>query len=74
MLEYRAYIKGRSHLGLKATEIHREVCNIYGEDQMSISTVYRWLAKFKSRLQQLNDPGRPATTTTKRNIKKSTIC
>ena len=53
MLEYRAYIKGRSHLGLKATEIHREVCNIYGEDQMSFSAVYRWVAKFKSRLQQL---------------------
>ena len=30
-----------------------------------------WVAKFKSGLQQLKDaarPGRPATTTTKRNI------
>ena len=39
---------------------------------MSFSTVCRWVAKFKSGLQQLKDagrPGRPATKT-KRNIQK----
>ena len=58
MLEISAYIKGRSQLGLKATNIHREVCDIYGEDQMSFSTVCRWVA-FKSGPQQLKDAARP---------------
>ena len=52
VLEISSYIKGRSLLGLKATYIHREVSDIDGEDQMSVSTVYRWVAKFKSGLQQ----------------------
>ena len=30
VLEIRAYIKGRSLLGIKAADIHREVCDIYG--------------------------------------------
>ena len=30
-----AYIKTRSLLGLKPVDIHREVCNIYGEGQMA---------------------------------------
>ena len=39
---------------------------------MTFSTVDKWVAKLKSRLQQLKDAahlGSPATTTTKRNIK-----
>ena len=39
MLEIRAFITGRSQLGLKATDNHGEVCDIYGLDQMSFSTV-----------------------------------
>ena len=31
-------IKGRSLLGIKAVDFHREVCDIYGEDQMSHRT------------------------------------
>ena len=72
VLEIRAYIKSRSQLGSKATDIHREVCSIYGEDQMSFSMVCMWVAKFKSEVQELKDaarPGRPATTQTKHNIK-----
>ena len=44
---------------------------------MTFSTVYRWVAKLKSRLQQLKDAARlvcPATTMTKCNIKKSVVC
>ena len=40
---------------------------------MSLSTVYMWVAKCKSGLQQLKDaahPGHHATTMTKRNIQK----
>ena len=74
VLEIRAYIKGRSLLGIKAEDIHREVCDIYGEGQMSHRIVCRWVAKFSAGQQQLNDadrPGRPATTTTKGNIEKN---
>ena len=43
---------------------------------MSFSTVYRWVAKFKSELQQRKDtahPGCPATTTTERNIQNQNV-
>ena len=53
VLEIRAYIKKsiKPKRGLRATDIHRKVCDIYKEDQMSFSTVYRWVAKLKSGLQ-----------------------
>ena len=66
--EIRAYIKGRSLLGIKAVDIHREVCDIYGEGQMSHRIVCMWVAKFSAGQQQPKDaarPGRSATTTTK---------
>jgi hypothetical protein len=53
VLEIRVYIKGRTILGLKATYIHREVCDFMGRIKWFFSTVYRWVAKFKSGLQQL---------------------
>ena len=73
VLEIRAYIKGRSLLGIKAVDIHREVCDIYGEGQMSHRTVCRWVVKFSAGQQQLkyaSRPVRPATTTTKGDIEK----
>ena len=45
VLETRAYIKGRSSLGIKTVDIHPEVCDIYWEGQMSHRTVCRWVAK-----------------------------
>ena len=50
VLEVRAYIKGRSLLGMKAVYIviHRELCDIYGKSHMSHRTVYRWVAKFSA--------------------------
>ena len=63
-VEMGAYIEARSLLGLKPVHIHREVCDIYREGQMSHRSVCRWVAKFKA--------GRPQTTTTKSNIKKFT--
>ena len=76
VLEIRAYIKGtcRSLLGIKAADINRDVCDIYGEGQMSQTTVCRWVAKFSAWQQQLKyaaSPGRPVTTTTKGNIEKN---
>ena len=49
VLEIRAYIKGRSHLSIIPLDIHCEVCDIYGEDQLSYMTVGRWVAEFRSR-------------------------
>ena len=76
VLVIRAYIKGRSLLGIEAVEIHREVCDICGEGQMSHRTVCRWVAKFSAGKQQQKyaaRPGRPATITTKGNIEKAEI-
>ena len=73
VLEIRAYIRGRSLLGLKSKDIHQEVCDIYGDGQMSFSTICRWVAKFQSGQQQLKDaarPGRPVTSTTPKNVEK----
>ena len=74
VLEIKAYIKGRSLLGIKAVDIQREVCDIYGEGHMSHRTVCSWVTKFSAEeQQQLKDaarPGCPATTTTKGNIEK----
>ena len=52
VLEIRAYIKGRSKLSLKPVDIHHEVYDIYGEDQMSYRPVCRQVAKFWSGQQQ----------------------
>ena len=38
VLEMRAYIKGSSLLSIMAVNTHREVCDIYGEGQMSHRT------------------------------------
>ena len=75
-MEIRAYIKARSILGFKPVDIHREVCDISGEGQMSHRSVCRWVAKFKAGQQDLEGASRssrpPPTTTTKSNIKKIT--
>ena len=74
-MEIRAYIKERSLIGCKPVDIHREVCDIYGEGQMSHRSVCRLVAKFKAGKQDLKDAahsGRPPTTATKSNIQKIT--
>ena len=38
-IEIRAYIKASSLLGLKPAAIHRDVFDIYGEEQMSHRSV-----------------------------------
>ena len=66
VFEIRTCLKGRSLLGIKAVDIHRAVCDIYGKGQIPHRTVCRWVAKFSAVQQQLKDaarPIRPATTT-----------
>ena len=74
-MEIKAYIKARSLLCIMPVDIHREVCDIHSEEQMSHRSVCRWVANFKAGQQDLKDAslsGRPPTTTTKSNIKKIT--
>ena len=42
-----------------AVDIHLEVCDIYGEGQMSHRTVCRWVSKLSAGQQQLKDAARP---------------
>jgi hypothetical protein len=44
VLEIRAYIKGRTLLGKKPVDIHREVCDICGDGEMSHRSICRWVA------------------------------
>lgn len=43
-LQIRTFIKGRTILSIKPVDIHREVCDICGNGQMSHRSVCRWLA------------------------------
>ena len=68
-VEISAFIKARSLLRLKSVDIHREVCDIYGEGQMSKRSVYRWVSKSKAIQQDFKDAtrsGLPPTTTKKK--------
>ncbi|KFD56991.1 hypothetical protein M513_02248 [Trichuris suis] len=37
------------HSGVGATEVHRHICSVYGEDILTLRTVERWFAKFCNR-------------------------
>ena len=53
--EIRGYIKARCKLGLCVKSIHGEICFVYGDKQMSFSTVYRWFTKFSSGQKSVKD-------------------
>ena len=79
VLKIMAFIRGRSLtlLRLKSKDIHQEVCDIYGDGQMSFSTICRWVAKFQSGQQRLKDaarPDRPVTSKTPKNVEKIRNC
>ena len=70
-IHVRSYIKTRGALNKPASEIYRELCEVYGTSIVSFSTVCRWLSKFKNGTNVINDAarsGRPKTATTKVNI------
>ncbi len=71
-IEYRAVIKFFTRKGLNATEINKELDNIYKDSAPSYRTVARWVAKFKDPARGFEDAsriGRPSTTITDENIK-----
>ena len=75
VLDIRAYIKGKSQLSIKPVDIHLEVCDIYGEDQMSYRTICRWEATFRRGKLQLKDADHTScpATTTKINIEENPL-
>jgi [histone H3]-lysine36 N-dimethyltransferase SETMAR len=59
--------------GHDATKIHEELINAEGEHALSLSTVRRWIAKFKDGETQVNDKprsGRPREAVTQEKIAK----
>ena len=43
----RPYIKHRCILGIQAKNIFNEICCVYGNNELSFSSVTRWCKKFK---------------------------
>lgn len=69
----RGYISTRYKLGLTATEIYKEICEAYGHNEVSYTTITRWIKKFKSGQESIEDgkkPGRKRSVINFKNIQK----
>ena len=69
--ENRSYILTRYKLGLNATEIFNELKTAYGDTSPSYVTVTRWVNRFETGSEDLEDEkksGRPITETITSNI------
>lgn len=51
----RGYILTRYKLGLGAMEIYKEICEAYGYNEVSYTTITRWIRKFKSGQESCDD-------------------
>ena len=70
-IEHRAVIKFFIQKGLSATEISKELDNVYKDSAPSYRTVAKWMAEFKNLERGFEDAprtGRPSTITTDENI------
>ena len=70
------YIKNRSKLGIASKDIFQELCNVYGQNEVSYSTVTRWVKKFKMGLEGVKDatkPGRSHNAATNNVIQKKVL-
>jgi len=70
-LQIRSYIFARHNIGQSAKTIFSEICNVYGHNEVSYSTVTRLISKFKAGKEQFEDlkrTGRPKTATTESKI------
>ena len=69
--EIRTYIKTRPHLNISVTNNFNELCAVYGRSAVSLSTVCRWMKKFKNGIGSAKDAarsGRPETAITDQTI------
>ena len=70
-MEYRAVIKFFTRKGLNATEISKELDNVYKNSGSSHRTVPKWVAEFKDPVRAFEDAprmGHPSTITADENI------
>ncbi|XP_053390950.1 protein GVQW3-like, partial [Mercenaria mercenaria] len=71
--EIRGYIKTRCQLGVSAKEIFNELCVVHGQNEVSYATVTRWIKKFRSGCDSINDApksGRPCSATSNTMVNK----
>ena len=71
----RSYIKNRCILGIQAKDIFNEICRVYGNNELSFSSVTRWCTKFKSGVDSVEDAPyarRPKTATSQKIVEKVT--
>ena len=70
-IEHRAVIKFFTQKGLNATEISKELDNVYKNSAPSYRTVAKWMAEFKNPERGFEDAprmGHPSIITTNENI------
>ena len=71
--EIRTYIKARNELKIEPKSIFNEICQVYGDNEVSYRLVRNWIAKFNSGLDSIQDAsrsGRRRTAVTPKNISK----
>ncbi|XP_045167528.2 protein GVQW3-like [Mercenaria mercenaria] len=71
--QIRSYIKNRFILGIQAKDIFNEICRVYGNNELSFSSVTRWCKKFKSGVDSVKDApraSRPKTATSPKIVEK----
>ena len=71
--QIRSYIKNRCILGIQAKDIFSEICRIYGNNELSFSSVTRWCKKFKSGIDSVKDAPharRPKSATSPKMVEK----
>jgi len=72
-LEQRTNIKFLVKLGKSGNEIREILMQIYRDNAMKKTAVYRWVKRFSEGRESITDeerPGRPATSRTEENIAK----
>ena len=65
-----SYVENRCILGIQAKDIFNEIRRVYGNNELSFSSVKRWCKKFKIGLVSVEDAPharRPKTATSQKN-------
>jgi transposase len=64
--EIRSVIRFLNARNVKPADIHRQICEVYGENAMSDGMVRKWVRKFKEGRDNVHDEprsGRPSVIT-----------
>ena len=72
--QIRSYIKNRCILGIQAKDIFNEICRVYGNNELSFSSVTRWCKKFKSGVDSVEDAPHACRPKTATSQKKKPTC